>query len=131
MVSIAIALLVRPVKRLGAFCFAAPIPNRTSSLRPGKSKVQADIAIRKIPRRVNTISKPSDAVAILKLQLPAAERFQFLAGQYLEFLLKDGQRRAYSIANAPAQEEGPLSCISAIFQVVYLRILSSGQSLPP
>jgi len=82
MVSIAIALLVRPVKRLGAFCFAAPIPNRTSSLRPGKSKVQADIAIRKIPRRVNTISKPSDAVAILKLQLPAAERFQFLAGQF-------------------------------------------------
>jgi CDP-4-dehydro-6-deoxyglucose reductase len=46
-------------------------------------------------------------VAILKLQLPAAERFQFLAGQYLEFLLKDGQRRAYSIANAPEQE-GPL-----------------------
>jgi CDP-4-dehydro-6-deoxyglucose reductase len=46
-------------------------------------------------------------VAILTLQLPAAERFQFLAGQYLEFLLKDGQRRAYSIANAPGQE-GPL-----------------------
>jgi CDP-4-dehydro-6-deoxyglucose reductase len=46
-------------------------------------------------------------VAILKLQLPASERFQFLAGQYLEFLLKDGQRRAYSIANAPEQE-GPL-----------------------
>jgi CDP-4-dehydro-6-deoxyglucose reductase len=46
-------------------------------------------------------------VAILKLQLPAAERFQFLAGQYLEFLLKDGQRRAYSIATAPEQE-GPL-----------------------
>jgi CDP-4-dehydro-6-deoxyglucose reductase len=56
---------------------------------------------------VNSITKPSADVAILKLQLPAAERFQFLAGQYLEFLLKDGQRRAYSIANAPDQE-GPL-----------------------
>jgi len=66
-----------------------------------------DIAIRKVPCRVNTITKPSNDVAILKLQLPAAERFQFLAGQYLEFLLKDGQRRAYSIANAPEQE-GPL-----------------------
>ena len=66
-----------------------------------------DIAIRKVPCRVNSITKPSDDVAILKLQLPAAERFQFLAGQYLEFLLKDGQRRAYSIANAPEQE-GPL-----------------------
>ena len=66
-----------------------------------------DIAIRKVPCRVNTISKPSSDVAILKLQLPAAERFQFLAGQYLEFLLKDGQRRAYSIATPPDQE-GPL-----------------------
>ncbi|QWD63743.1 CDP-6-deoxy-delta-3,4-glucoseen reductase [Polynucleobacter sp. MWH-UH2A] len=66
-----------------------------------------DIAIRKVPCRVNTISKPSSDVAILKLQLPAAERFQFLAGQYIEFLLKDGQRRAYSIATPPDQE-GPL-----------------------
>jgi CDP-4-dehydro-6-deoxyglucose reductase len=66
-----------------------------------------DIAIRKVPCRVNSISKPSEDVAILKLQLPATERFQFLAGQYLEFLLKDGHRRAYSIANAPGQE-GPM-----------------------
>jgi CDP-4-dehydro-6-deoxyglucose reductase len=66
-----------------------------------------DIAIRKVPCRVNAISRHGSDVAILKLQLPASERFQFLAGQYLEFLLKDGQRRAYSIANAPEQE-GPL-----------------------
>jgi CDP-4-dehydro-6-deoxyglucose reductase len=50
---------------------------------------------------------PSDDVAILELQLPASERFQFLAGQYLEFLLKDNKRRAYSIASAPHQE-GPI-----------------------
>ena len=41
------------------------------------------------------------------MQLPAAERFQFLAGQYIEFLLKDGHRRAYSIASAP-EAGGPL-----------------------
>ena len=44
---------------------------------------------------------------IVKLQLPATERFQFLAGQYIEFLLKDGKRRAYSLASAP-HAEGPL-----------------------
>jgi CDP-4-dehydro-6-deoxyglucose reductase len=66
-----------------------------------------DISIRKIPCRVNEMERPSPDVAILKLQLPAAERFQFLAGQYIEFLLKDGQRRAYSIASAP-EAEGPL-----------------------
>ncbi len=87
------------------FCCAHP----QSDLLIEAREVQGagDIAIRKVPCRVNTIERPSSDVAILKLQLPAAERFQFLAGQYLEFLLKDGQRRAYSIANAPDQE-GPL-----------------------
>ncbi len=66
-----------------------------------------DIPVRKVPCRINTIQFPSDDVAILQLQLPASERFQFLAGQYLEFLLKDNKRRAYSIASAP-HEQGPL-----------------------
>jgi len=87
------------------FCCAHP----KSDLLIEAREVQGagDIAVRKLPCRVNSISRPSEDVAILKLQLPATERFQFLAGQYLEFLLKDGQRRAYSIANAPDQE-GPL-----------------------
>jgi CDP-4-dehydro-6-deoxyglucose reductase len=87
------------------FCCAHP----KSDLLIEAREIQGagDIAIRKVPCRVNSISKPSADVAVLKLQLPAAERFQFLAGQYLEFLLKDGQRRAYSIATAPEQE-GPL-----------------------
>lgn len=63
-----------------------------------------DIPVRKVPCRIQSISYPSNDVAILQLQLPASERFQFLAGQYLEFLLKDQKRRAYSIASAPHQE---------------------------
>jgi CDP-4-dehydro-6-deoxyglucose reductase len=87
------------------FCCAHPQSDLVIEAREVQGA--GDIAIRKVPCRVNLIDKPSSDVAILKLQLPAAERFQFLAGQYLEFLLKDGQRRAYSIANAPDQE-GPL-----------------------
>ena len=37
--------------------------------------------------------------------LPANERLQFLAGQYLEFLLKDGTRRSFSMGNAPHDDE--------------------------
>jgi CDP-4-dehydro-6-deoxyglucose reductase len=37
----------------------------------------------------------------LFLKLPSNERLQFMAGQYIEFLLKDGKRRAFSLANAP------------------------------
>jgi len=37
----------------------------------------------------------------LFLKLASSEHLQFKAGQYLEFLLKDGKRRAFSLANAP------------------------------
>ena len=91
----------------GGILFCCSHPQSDLLIEAREVQGAGDIAIRKIPCRVNTINKPSSDVAILKLQLPAAERFQFLAGQYIEFLLKDGQRRAYSIANAPEQE-GPL-----------------------
>ena len=91
----------------GAILFCCARPQSDLVIEAREVQGAGDIAIRKVPCRVNSINKPSTDVAILKLQLPAAERFQFLAGQYLEFLLKDGQRRAYSIANAPDQE-GPL-----------------------
>jgi CDP-4-dehydro-6-deoxyglucose reductase len=47
----------------------------------------------------------SDDVIIMSLQLPAPERMQYKAGQYIEFLLKDGKRRSYSMANAPHTDE--------------------------
>ena len=91
----------------GSTLFCCAHPQTDLLIEAREVQGAGDIATRKVPCRVNSINKPSRDVAILKLQLPAAERFQFLAGQYLEFLLKDGQRRAYSIANAPDQE-GPL-----------------------
>ena len=66
-----------------------------------------DIPIRKMPCRVTSIQRPAPDVAILSLQLPAAERLQYRAGQYLEFILRDGSRRSYSIATAP-HADGPL-----------------------
>lgn len=57
--------------------------------------------IKKLPTRLKLMEKKSDDVMRLLLQLPANEPFPFHAGQYVEFLLKDGVRRSYSIANAP------------------------------
>lgn len=56
----------------------------------------------KLPVRVISAAKPSPDVLQLRLQLPANQNFQFHAGQYLEFILRDGSRRAYSMATAPA-----------------------------
>jgi CDP-4-dehydro-6-deoxyglucose reductase, E3 len=64
-----------------------------------------DFPIKKLPSRVAMIDKVTDDVAIVALQLPANERLQYRAGQYIEFLLKDGKRRSYSMANAPHLDE--------------------------
>lgn len=61
-----------------------------------------DMPIKKLPCRIADIAYPSPNVAVLRLQLSATERFQYLPGQYIELILRDGRRRSYSIANAPA-----------------------------
>jgi CDP-4-dehydro-6-deoxyglucose reductase len=60
-----------------------------------------DIPIKRLPCRIESIDKPAADVAIVRVRLPANERLQFLAGQYVDFLLKDGKRRSFSMANAP------------------------------
>jgi CDP-4-dehydro-6-deoxyglucose reductase len=57
--------------------------------------------IKKMPSRVTQLEKKSHDVMLVKLQLPANDVMQFHAGQYVEFMLRDGARRSYSMANAP------------------------------
>ena len=57
--------------------------------------------IKKMPSRVMLMEKLSHDVMRVKLQLPANDVVQYHAGQYVEFLLRDGARRAYSMGNAP------------------------------
>ena len=67
-----------------------------------KQVVQAGaFPIKKMPVRVMALEKYSPDVMRVQLQLPATEAFQYHAGQYVEFLLRDGSRRAYSMGNAP------------------------------
>jgi CDP-4-dehydro-6-deoxyglucose reductase len=80
-------------------CQAAPQTDIVLEARtvPGAG----EFAPRKLPCRVISIEKPVRDVAVLKLQLPANDSFQYRAGQYVEFILRDGARRSYSMANAP------------------------------
>ncbi|HZZ92654.1 MAG TPA: CDP-6-deoxy-delta-3,4-glucoseen reductase [Usitatibacter sp.] len=64
-----------------------------------------DLAIRTLPARVEKVEKPAEDVAVLNLKLPAGERLQFLAGQYIDVLLKDGKRRSFSMANPPHDDQ--------------------------
>jgi len=68
-------------------------------------KVNRDIPVKTLPCRVQRMERLAPDVMALWLKLPANERLQFLAGQYIEFILKDGGRRAFSLANAPHGDE--------------------------
>jgi len=56
------------------------------------------------PVRVEKLNLLNHDVMQILLKLPAGENLQFKAGQYLEFILKDGARRAFSMANAPSDD---------------------------
>ena len=68
----------------------------------------SDYPIKKMPSRVTTIEKVAPDVVVLTLQLPASERLNYRAGQYIEIMLRDNKRRSYSMASAPV-EGGPVS----------------------
>lgn len=84
---------------LALFCQARPRGDVSIEVREiGAAK---DIVIKTLPCRVARMERLAPDVMRLFLKLPATERLQFLAGQYLDVLLRDGRRRGFSIANAP------------------------------
>jgi CDP-4-dehydro-6-deoxyglucose reductase len=60
-----------------------------------------DIPVKTLPSRIEKLERLAPDVIELHLRLPASERLQFLAGQYVDILLKDGKKRSFSLANAP------------------------------
>lgn len=78
------------------FCQAHPSSDLV--IEAHEIRMASDIQIRKMPSRVMGLEKLTDDVMVVKLQLPAADPFRYYAGQYIEFILKDGRRRSYSMA---------------------------------
>ncbi len=84
-------------------CQGFAVSDLTLAVREAEST--ADIEVKLLPVRVHAVDHLAHDVVRLLLKLPEGQRLQFLAGQYLDFLLADGRRRAFSIANAPHDDE--------------------------
>jgi CDP-4-dehydro-6-deoxyglucose reductase len=65
----------------------------------------ADIEIKTLPCRVKNLQKLADDVMLLELKLAPHEKFEFHAGQYLDFLLPGAKRRSFSMAHSPTNSE--------------------------
>ena len=88
---------------LALFCCARPLSDLAIECR--EVGLQGGIQPRILPCRVERKEQLAPDVMVMYLKLPANERLQFLPGQYVEFLMKDGARRAFSLANAPYDDQ--------------------------
>ena len=86
-------------------CSAARRPQTDLVIEVREVRRAGDIQIKRLPCRIESIDKPAPTSRSCRLKLPANERLQYLAGQYIDFLLKDGQRRSFSLATPPHADE--------------------------
>ena len=91
-------------KLSGLALFCRAVPRTDVVIEVKEVRRLGDLQIKRLPCRVESIDKPAPDVAIVKLKLPANERLQYRAGQYIDFLLRDGRRRSFSLANAPQDD---------------------------
>ena len=88
---------------MALFCCALPLTDLVIECH--EIGAITDIEIKTIPCRVHRLEHIAPEVMIISLKLPTNQRLQFLAGQYIDILLKDGKRRSFSLANAPYDDE--------------------------
>ncbi len=88
---------------MALFCCAKPLSDLVIESR--ELSAVSDIPVKTLPCRIQKMEKPAPDVMVITLKLPANERLQFLAGQYIDILLKDQKPRSFSLANAPHNDD--------------------------
>jgi len=81
------------------------VPDSDLVLRVREAITMDDVEVKRLPARAQQLERLSPNIMRVQLKLPANEPLRFRAGQYIEFILRDGRRRAFSIANPPHDHE--------------------------
>lgn len=97
--------LTEDEKQAGLALFCCASPQTDLVIECHEIGAIKDIEIKTLPTRVEKLERVAPDVMIVSLKLPANQRLQFLAGQYIDILLKDGKRRSFSLANAPHDDD--------------------------
>ncbi len=92
-------------KAAGMALFCKATPKSDVVIECHEVKGTKDLPVKTLPCRVQKMERLAHDVMGLHLKLPANERLQFLAGQYIDILMKDGKARSFSLANAPHDDE--------------------------
>lgn len=95
------AVLSEADRRSGQALFCCAQAQSDLSIESLEVRTPAEVPVRTLPARVETLRRLAPDVMLVELKLPESERLQFFAGQYIDILLKGGKRRSFSLANAP------------------------------
>lgn len=96
---------LRPEERSAGYallCKAMPAGDVTLEVK--EVSQGEELPMVELDATVERVEQLTADVVRLFLRLPEAETLRFLAGQYINFILNDGRRRAFSLANAPHNE---------------------------
>ncbi|MEE9351663.1 MAG: CDP-6-deoxy-delta-3,4-glucoseen reductase [Thiotrichaceae bacterium] len=89
----------------GSALFCQAVPESDLLIEVAEIEAIGEIEVKTLPVKIASLRKLSPDVMEVLLKLPETERMQFLAGQYIDILLSMGKRRAFSLANAPFNDE--------------------------
>ncbi|BAU47078.1 CDP-6-deoxy-delta-3,4-glucoseen reductase [Sulfurifustis variabilis] len=96
--------LTQEERAAGKALFCQAVPRSDLVIEAKEIGLVKNIPIKLLPARVVAMVRRAHDVMVLSLKLPQTERFKFLAGQYIDILLKNGARRSFSLANPPQQD---------------------------
>jgi CDP-4-dehydro-6-deoxyglucose reductase/3-phenylpropionate/trans-cinnamate dioxygenase ferredoxin reductase subunit len=96
----------RRTARDGTVLMCRSQPRANLTIRPKRFE-RIDIFRRKtITARIFRLARPGPDVTMLTLRFPIGLRAPFKAGQYLQVVMEDGDRRNFSMANAVRDNDG-------------------------
>jgi NAD(P)H-flavin reductase/ferredoxin len=98
--------LTESEKTAGQVLLCQARPRSNLVIAPREIKKVDPFARRTLTARVFRISRVADDVTFVHLRFPAGIRAHFKAGQNLEVILPDGERRNFSMANPPHESDG-------------------------
>jgi NAD(P)H-flavin reductase len=110
--------LTEAEKALGTALMCCAVPRSDLEIEYEAGDAAAAATVQTYVGRVHSMERLSDEVMRLMVSLPAGETLRFVAGQYINILLADGQRRAFSFANPPHQSE---------YIELHVRLIAGGQ----
>ena len=95
------AALTEEERLAGMALFCIGVPEGDLTIEVKEIDAPEQIPMKTVSARLARMERVADDVMRLWLELGEGERLQYLAGQYVDIILPDGRKRAFSLANPP------------------------------